>query len=314
MASMDFMIEGDVAVKVTVTEVDGNLVFNVHVVQPGEMGYTGQIGEVNGIFFDMAGDVDGLTLTAEQDDGTMLSMDVDEGAVSNLGGGVNMNGEVIKEDGKYDVGVLLDKTGIGKNDVQDITFTLDGDSDLSLADVSLQDFGLRLTSVGEPDGPREGSLKLGGVSDEPPVEPPVNINTANNDEISVTEDALFDGLPDFFEFGGPTLLSNDLTSSDGTTSGYAGAVTEVEGVSMASDGIVVAGSNGGLLMVYPDGSVDFSANGEFDELNELQDAVTTFEYTIEGGDTATLTVNVFGLDDGGLEGGGGGEEPGDFLF
>ena len=42
MASMEFIIEGDVAVKVTVTEVDGNLVFDLHVIQEGEDGYTGE--------------------------------------------------------------------------------------------------------------------------------------------------------------------------------------------------------------------------------------------------------------------------------
>ena len=312
MSSMEFVIEGDVAVKVTVTEVDGNLVFNVHVIQEGEEGYTGQIGELNGIFFDMAGDVgDFVTLTAETDDGTALDMDVDEESVSNLGGGVNMNGEVIKEDGKYDVGVVLDETGLGNGDVQDITFTLDADTDLTLADVALQDFGLRLTSVGEPDGPREGSLKLGGDSPEEPVVDPEEIHDANDDVIQVFEDALFGDGPEAFLFGGPSLLSNDTTDDGTTVDPYAGQVTSVEGVAVEADPIIVPGTSGGLLMVYPDGSVDFSANGEFDDLNDFEQATTEFTYTIDGGDMAIVTVNVLGLTGGGPEGPGGPLDPGD---
>ena len=305
MASMEFIIEGDVAVKVTVTEVDGNLVFDLHVIQEGEDGYTGQIGELNGIFFDMAGDVgDFVTLTAETTDGTSLDMDVDEESVSNLGGGINMNGEVIKEDGKYDVGVVLGETGLGNGDVQDISFTLDADTDLTLADVALQDFGLRLTSVGEPDGDRTGSLKLGGDSPEEPEDPVNETHTANDDTLTVFEDATFGDLFDFLDNGSDNVLTDDTTDTDGTVTPYSGQVTSANGEAVEADPIVVPGTNGGLLMIYPDGTVDFSANGEFEELNDFEEAQTTFTYGIEGGDTATLTVSVLGLGDGGGEGGG----------
>ena len=60
-------------------------------------------------------------------------------------------------------------------------------------------------------------------------------------------------------------------------------------------------------MVCPDGTVDFSANGAFDGLDEFDQDQTTFTYGIEGGDTATLTVNVWGLGDLGGDGGGLGE-------
>ncbi len=305
MASMDFIIEGEVSVKVTVTEVEGSLVFDLHVIQEGEEGYTGQIGDLNGIFFDMAGDVgEFVTLTAETADGTELDMDVDEESVSNLGGGINMNGEVIKEDGKYDVGVVLNGTGLGDGDVQDISFTLDADTDLSLADVSLQDFGLRLTSVGDPDGDRDGSLKLGGDSPEEPEEPVEDIHTANDDVLDVFEDATFGDMFDFLDTDTDNVLTDDTTDSEGTVSPYAGQVTSVNGVAVEADPIIVPGSDGGLLMIYPDGTIDFSANGEFDDLNDFEQAQTTFTYGIKGGDTAVLTVNVSGFSDGGFEDGG----------
>lgn len=334
MASMEFMIQGDVNVLVTVTEVDGNLVFNYHVVQPGEDDYTGQIGELNGVFFDFAEDFGGTVNTVTTDGGEDLYFETGDESVSNLGGGVNMNGEVIKEDGKYDIGILTDETGLGNGDTQDITFTLDADTDLTLADVAMMDFGVRLTSVGDPDGSRDGSLKLSGEApeeppiddEEPPVddeEPPVGdeeppadpegSNDALDDVIFTYEDAFFDGFQEVFTTGGPTILSNDVTDNpDGTTEDYTGVVTEGNGQAITEDYIEVPGTGGGLLRIYPDGTVDFSANGDFDALNDFETAETTFNYTIEGGDIATVTVVVEGLSGEFDDGFGDGEDP--FFF
>lgn len=335
MASMEFMIEGDVNVMVTVTEVGGNLEFNFHVIQPGEANYTGQIGELNGVFFDLAGDSTG-TFSATTDEGESLTLESGDASVSNLGGGINMNGEVIKEDGKYDIGIVTDKTGLGNGDTQEITFTLEADYDLTLADVAMMDFGLRLTSVGDPEGERDGSLKLSGdAPEEPPIddeEPPVDdeeppvgdeeppadpegTNDALDDVIFAYEDAFFDGFQEVFTTGGPTILSNDVTDNpDGTTEDYTGVVTEGNGEAITEDFIEVPGTGGGLLRIYPDGTVDFSANGDFDALNDFETADTSFNYTIEGGDIATITVVVEGLSDGGGldDGFGDGEDP--FFF
>lgn len=316
---MEFFIDGGgVSVKVTVQEnMDGTLSFNFHVVQPDEEGYLGQIGELNGVFFDLLGDQENSTFTAVTDDGTPLDLTSGEESVSNLGGGINMNGEVIKEDGAYDVGIVTDETGLGNGDTQDITFTLSADYPLTLADIEGMDFGLRLTSVGDPEGERDGSLKLSGTADpeeppvddeppgdEPPADDPTGTNDALDDLIFADEDQLFDGFAEAFQIGGPTtILANDVTDNpDGTTSAYEGQVVESEGVTMeGEDFIIVPGSNGGLLKIYPDGTVDFSANGEFDALNDTETADTEFSYMIEGGDMATVTVRVFGFDGGGEE-------------
>ena len=317
MASMEFLIEGGVNVRVTVTEVDGALEFNVHVLQPGEEGYTGQIGEINGLFFDLAADVSGYTeMTSTDSEGGTLFTAVDEASVSNLGGGVNVNGEVLKDFGGFDVGVLLDPTGLGNGDLQDITFTLDADMDLTLEDVALQDFAVRLTSVGDPDGSRSGSLKLGTTAPEEPeddIEDPSdggegggdgeeqNGNDAIDDFLTATPESIFGVEDEFFEIGsGPfSLLDNDVTDAGEF---YTGDVVSVDGVTMPQnddpeelDYVIVPGSNGGLLKVYENGSVDFDANGQFgDTATE-----TTFEYSIEGGDTATITVLVDPNGDGG---------------
>ncbi|MCK0122749.1 Ig-like domain-containing protein [Loktanella sp. F6476L] len=67
-------------------------------------------------------------------------------------------------------------------------------------------------------------------------------------------------------------------------------------------GNAVAGDNGGLFTVNADGSVDFDANGEFDDLGAGEEATTTITYTIadENGleDTASVTFTVTGSNDG----------------
>ncbi|WP_420863877.1 Ig-like domain-containing protein [Algirhabdus cladophorae] len=66
-------------------------------------------------------------------------------------------------------------------------------------------------------------------------------------------------------------------------------------------GSPVAGDNGGLFVINADGSVDFDANGEFDDLGAGENASTTVSYTITDGnggtDTATVTFTVTGTND-----------------
>lgn len=286
MANLEFYLTGDVAVKVVVTETDGALRFDLAVVQPGEAGYTGQIGELNGLFFDMAGNVDLYTgMTVSTDTGT-LDMDVDEGDVSNLGGGVNVKGEVVKTYGEFDVGVLTDPTGLGNGDLQAISFTLTADQALTLEDVALMDFAVRLTSVGDPDGDRSGSSKIGGTAPEAPPEEPVAVHVANDDAFTVDAEEMFGDVDDF-------ILVNDTTESGTVVSPYAGEVVAVQNTVIGAP-VTVAGDNGGLMIVNADGSVDFSANGEFDDLTTEDSDITTFTYEIDGGDTAVITVEVIG--------------------
>lgn len=74
----------------------------------------------------------------------------------------------------------------------------------------------------------------------------------------------------------------------------------------AGVGTPVAGDNGGTFTINPDGTVDFDANDEFDDLglNETRD--TSVTYTIDDGnggtDTATATFTVTGVNDGTVQG------------
>ena len=162
MASMTFELTGDLTVQVTVTETaDGGLQFDLAVLD-GAL-----IGDLQGLFFDLADDslVSGLSVVGNEITDDQFRVD----SVTNLGQGVNVNGEIVNEYGAFDAGVQIGTQGISRDDIQNTSFTLYHDSqDLTLADVSLQDFAVRLTSVGEEDGSRDGSLKIGGVSGEEP--------------------------------------------------------------------------------------------------------------------------------------------------
>lgn len=294
MASTTFTITGAVNVAVTITEmIDGSLKFDLKVLDD-----TGSIGDLNALYFDLANDslTDGLVVDGADITGEVFKTD----SVTKVDSYTNMNGEVIKDLGKFDGGVQFGTSGIGTDDIRETSFTLSHHTaTLSLADFSLQDFGVRLTSVGEEGGSRDGSLKLGGTSPEF-VEGPTVV--ANTDTLTVNEDASFNA-PDFFDFldsGASSVLAND--TSDGNA--YSGGITSVNG-SADNVGQVIEGSNGGSIILYADGSFDFSASGadgvnDFDALAAGETATTSFTYGIEGGGAdGILTVNILGLNDGG---------------
>lgn len=290
------MTDGSLEIGITVTETSEGLKFDITVLDD-----TGVIGDLNGLFFDLADDsilsdlsVEGLDLT-----GDVMKAD----GVTKVDGYNNVNGEVAKDAGKFDIGVQFGTQGIGEDDIQSTSFLLSTSSDtpLTIDDIMNQDFAVRLTSVGDADGDRDGSVKIGGTAEPEVVEPPVSVNVAVDDSMTVSNEETFND----FGFGDPldnfqfALVDND-TTEDGP---YTGDVTGVNGEGLMP-GTVYEGSNGGLLMVDANGVVDFSANNQFDFLSGDQTANTQFEYTIEGGSTAVLDVLVFAA---GGDGGGGGD-------
>jgi len=318
MAAETFILYDDVNVSITITELDdGSLKFDVKVLDD-----TGSIGDLNALFFDLADDslTNGLSIDGADVTDTALKVD----GVTKIDSYTNMNGEVVKDLGKFDGGVQFGTQGIGVDDIRETSFTLSHDTEaLSLADFSLQDFGIRLTSVGEEGGSRDGSLKIGDTAPEfpeEPPEPPVSQNEAIADSMTVTEKETFSpSLSDALDGAGDdpmsqfasSLLNNDLTDE----MPYLGSVTAVNGSeSLVSskevagpEGLqVVEGSNGGAIYIFEDGTIDFSAFqvgspiSDFDYLAEGETATTDFAYSIEGGSSATLVVTVVGIaDDGG---------------
>lgn len=309
MASETFIITGDVNVEITITELlDGTLQFDLKVLD-----VTGSIGDLNAVFFDLNDDSLTNGMSVMGSDVTDVALKTD--GVTKVDSYTNMNGEVVKDLGKFDGGVQFGTQGIGQDDIRETSFVLSHDTQaLSLDDFSLQDFGIRLTSVGEEGGSRDGSLKLGGTApefEEQPVDP-VHVAVADTMTVSETEgfnptDA--DGFlfyTDQLDNGSQSLLWNDTTDGSAYTGDVAAVNADENNIEQ-----IVAGSNGGTIVIYTDGSVDFSTNdslgaNEFAHLDDGQSAQTEFEYTIDGGSSATLTVTVNGISDGGDPGDPGG--------
>ena len=98
---------------------------------------------------------------------------------------------------------------------------------------------------------------------------------------------------------GPAATGNVLTN-DSDPDGDDLTVTQVNG-DPANVGQAVAGANGGLFTINPDGTYSFEPNGDFEGLDVGETATTSVTYQVndgEGGfDTATVTIAVEGEND-----------------
>ena len=275
MSSLTFVIEGEVNTQVTVTErEDGSLQFDVQVLND-----TGQIGDLRALFFDIADDsltsglsVTGLDVTGSRtaEDGVYLVDSKD----------TNINGEVIGEYGRFDVGIEFGTAGMSADDIQTTSFILAHDSQvLTLDDILLQEFGLRLTSVGEEGGLREDSLKLGGIAEVGP-------DAVDDDWLATPEN-----MPIF----GANVLVND-------TPGDILAVSEVNGDSnLVGTACTVTSEGGrtGSLTVNSDGSLIFDPLDGFLDLETGQTDTVNATYQVSDGnggfDTASISIVVLGM-------------------
>nr|MDJ0820284.1 VCBS domain-containing protein [Paracoccaceae bacterium] len=91
------------------------------------------------------------------------------------------------------------------------------------------------------------------------------------------------------------LLANDTDADSDAL-----IVSAVNGVA-AGVGSTILGTNGGTFIVYSDGSYDFAAGSDFEDLAIGETRTTTIEYTISDGNggtaTATLLITVTGQND-----------------
>jgi len=208
--SMTFTIEGDVSVRITVTEDGaGGLVFDLAVIDD-----TGLTADLNGLFFDFgdASLVDGLLADGAEITNTAFEYD----GVDNLGGGVNIKGDLVNDTDRYDAGVRLGTSGMAKDDIQTTSFTLTHETEaLTLEDVANMDFAVRLTSVGEIDGDRDGSLKLGGTSPDAPADDSGVDDGGDDVENDDTLPDDPDTFPDFPDDGGELGADDEFIFDDG---------------------------------------------------------------------------------------------------
>jgi VCBS repeat-containing protein len=263
------------AVWVTISEnIDGTLRFDV--TQEG-----GLVGDLRGLFFDLADEsiLQSLIVSAASSD-----IRIGDDSIKDLGDGANMNG-LLGSDKGYDVGIEIGSSGIGKDDIQSYSFTLDSSvRDLTLSDFANIDFAARLTSVGAIGGVRTDSSKI--------LELTSQAVDARNDLASVDENQ---------------LTSGNVLTNDGTAGG-ASTVTDWSGgavgstVTLESDGDII-----GALQFNADGSYLLDASAA-DELSEGEHLLYSFTYGVKNqteatswsNDTASINVVISGKNDGPL--------------
>ena len=295
--------------EVDVTEVNGELVFNVSVLEEG-----GDIGDLRGLFFDVSDEsiLSGLMVSGDDVTGSKFSAN----RVYNLKHGANIKGSVLNEYGKFDGGVKIGTSGIGKDDIRSTTFTLTHLTEsLSLDLLNMQDMGLRLTSVGSEGGYRDGSLKLGSVSS---FEEAMTVTDSAEVKVEIVgENDDPDAVDDAFtvtEDAAPGVIGNIVLSVGGTVDG---TDTDPDNDTLTVKNVMVNGDTfaageeftviSSVLNVEAKVSVDAAGNltfddqGNFDALNTGEFDSITFNYTIQDGnggeDEANVVVQIAGEDD-----------------
>lgn len=262
---------------VTISETaDGSLTFAVSNVGDGDT----MIGDIRALFFDVSDDSLLQTLTVN---GEHVTEVVQDGEVSNLGGGATSNGV---PDSPYEVGIEFGTSGMSTDDLQTVSFSLSSTSRaLTLDDIALESFTVRQTSVGEDGGARDASDKLYG--DAPyPVD-------AVDDTVSLSED----------EVSTSNVFANDIDEDagdldlDGVPDGL--TVTAVNG-DAAAVGDTFALGDGITATLDGDGSLTVDAT-DADYLSVGETVSYTLDYAVDdgngGSDSATVAVTVTGVND-----------------
>ncbi|WP_372871090.1 VCBS domain-containing protein [Shewanella sp.] len=120
--------------------------------------------------------------------------------------------------------------------------------------------------------------------------------------LSVTGPALGEGAILVQEDGtlSVTNPANGLLANDSDQQGDSFSITGVNGATI-SDGQTVTLPSGALLTLHADGTYSYDPAGHFDYLTAGELATDSFSYTITDADgatdTATVTINVIGVDD-----------------
>lgn len=272
-------------------------------------------GEIDTIIFVEEGDFDGdgftdlrITATVDTSDGTTAdlrglfwdvgdddasgwsvwpggSADVTGNAfgqnnVKDLGKGANMNGSATNKGRGFDAGVAFGTPGAGKDDIQSTSFVLTGDGeDLTLDDIGGMRFGVRLTSFGEIDGDRDGSLKITGYAPNAP--------DAVDDAVTTDED---------------TAASTNILINDTDDDGDVLTVTDIEGGSVGTQfSFTSDGGRDALVTVSADGTMTVDPNGSFEDLSTGDTDTFTLTYHISDGnggtDCAEVVVTIEGVND-----------------
>lgn len=123
----------------------------------------------------------------------------------------------------------------------------------------------------------------------------VTLGTINLDIAAVDDPA--DAVDDTFTVGelatlsGADLHADNGSGADSDVEGDSFDVIEVNGNS-ASVGTQITLPSGALLTVNASGTFDYDPNGQFNDASIGTTPQDSFTYTVTGGDTATVTINV----------------------
>ena len=231
-----------------------------------------------------AGDVDGNAITddtgagadsdPENDPLNVVAVNGSAGNVGTVVAGSNGGLFTINADGSidFDANGEFDGLGAGETAQTSVTYT-----------------------ITDPDGADDTAtvnFTINGTNDAPIACPDLYI---------VTED----------ETGGDVdgnVITNPSDNGAGLDIDPDGDTLTVVGVNTPNGNVgdPVVGDNGGLFVINPDGSFDFSANGEFEALAPGESAETSVTYTVDDGNggtaTTTLTIRINGVNDGPVAG------------
>ena len=273
---IQFTDETGFTAMITVVEnADGTLKFTIQVDESD--GFTG---DVRALYLNNTDNTEYSGLVISDIDVTSDTTDLDlvqdiDGVRSVDEKDTNINGEVLKDnDGRFDTGIEFGSSGMAVDDVQYVTFTLSADQPVSIDSFDWSLIGLRVTSVGEVDGSRDDSLKLGTTD----VTTPVTNSLADEDETAILG-----------EEAGMTALDNVLDNSDDPEAG---------------DPTVVWHGNatgGGIFSIASDGTASFDTNGEFEHLAAGETTTASVDYVVEDAEglqvTSTYSVTIVGVND-----------------
>jgi VCBS repeat-containing protein len=293
MTSMTFLINdsatgGNVpVVQITITENgDGTLTFLVTQIDNAGS----YLGDLRGLFFDIADESLISTLSLVNKDAAITDFKTGNDTVVDLGDGANMQG-LVGDDKGYDIGVEFGTSGIGKDDIRSVTFTLDSSTkDLTLAMFSNVWFGARITSVGQDldgngtiDTARNGSAKIGEVTFK--VVSPTDREVALLEDETANQDSVSNG----------SLLPADTAADDFVITAWSGGDL---GTALVSPALA-----GASVTLNADGTWSVNALAA-DALAEGEVVTQTFSYTVQQTNidgsttqTATFTVRITGTND-----------------
>ncbi len=315
----------------TVSEVNGDPA-GVGTPVAGDNGGLVTINPDGSVSFDPNGEFDGLADGEEAT--TTVTYTIDDG-----NGGTDTAEVVITVTGTNDAPVaVMDEYTADEDAPSDLGNVLGNDSDPENDPLTVSEVNGDPAGVGTPVAGDNGGLVTinpdGSVSFDPNGE---FDGLAEGEEATTTVVYTIDdgnGGTDTAEViitvtgtnDAPTAIRNDYVANfdeaagdvdgnvltdntgDGVDSDPEGDTLTVVGVGAPDSGVgvPVAGDNGGLFTINADGTVDFDANGEFDDLGLNDTRTTSVEYTISDGnggfDTAVATFTVGGINDGTVQG------------